>query len=86
VQTRIQSFHDLLDSRFRGNDDFLRSRQYWRNSDGSESFENLPFSVTPAKAGVQKVLKRLDTGFRRGDDLQNFKSKALVVEAAIKAG
>jgi hypothetical protein len=35
-----------------------------------ESFENLPFTVTPAKAGVQKVLKRLDTGFRRYDDLR----------------
>ena len=29
--------------------------------------------VTPAKAGVQKVLKRLDTGFRRYDDWVNFK-------------
>jgi hypothetical protein len=37
-----------------------------------ESFENLPYVVTPAKAGVQKVLKRLDTGFRRYDDLPNF--------------
>jgi len=30
-----------------------------------ETFENLFFIVTPAKAGVQNVLKRLDTGFRR---------------------
>jgi hypothetical protein len=38
-----------------------------------ERFEFLPYVVTPAKAGVQKVLKRLDTGFRRYDDLPNFK-------------
>jgi len=34
-----------------------------------------PYFVTPAKAGVQKVLKRLDTGFRQGDELQNFRRK-----------
>jgi hypothetical protein len=38
---------------------------------GIESF--LLYVVTPAKAGGQKVLKRLDTGFRRYDDLPNFK-------------
>ena len=27
----------------------------------------MPTSVTPAKAGVQKGLKRLDSGFRRND-------------------
>jgi hypothetical protein len=37
-----------------------------------ETFENLLFTVTPAKAGVQNVLKRLDTGFRRYDDLASF--------------
>jgi len=37
-----------------------------------ETFENLLFTVTPAKAGVQKVVKRLDTGFRRYDDLPSF--------------
>jgi hypothetical protein len=34
----------------------------------NETFENLPFAVTPAKAGVQKVLKRLDSGFHRNDE------------------
>jgi hypothetical protein len=43
-----------------------------------ESFENLPYVVTPAKAGVQKVSKRLDTGFRRGDDLPNFVSNSML--------
>jgi ParB family chromosome partitioning protein len=38
-----------------------------------ESFEFLLYVVTPAKAGVQKVLKRLDTGFRRYDGLVNFR-------------
>jgi hypothetical protein len=33
----------------------------------SETFENLRFSVTPAKAGVQNTLKTLDSGFRRND-------------------
>jgi hypothetical protein len=37
-----------------------------------ESFEFLPYVVTPANAGVQKVLKRLDTGFRRYDDFSSF--------------
>jgi hypothetical protein len=35
--------------------------------------EFLIYVVTPAKAGVQKVLNRLDTGFRRYDDLVNFR-------------
>jgi len=26
-----------------------------------------PFAVIPAKAGIQKLLKRLDPGLRRGD-------------------
>ena len=39
-------------------------------------FEYLPNVVTPAKAGVQKALKRLDTGFRRYDNLPNFRSNS----------
>jgi len=31
--------------------------------------EKLPFAVTPAKAGVQKTLKRLDSCFRRNDNI-----------------
>jgi nucleoside-diphosphate-sugar epimerase len=34
-----------------------------------ETFENLYFPVTPAKAGVQNTLKTLDSGFRRNDDM-----------------
>jgi len=41
-----------------------------------ETFENLPIVVTPAKAGIQKVLKRLDTGVRRYDDLPNIRSNS----------
>jgi hypothetical protein len=37
-----------------------------------ETFENLLFTVTPAKAGVQNVLKSLDSGFHRNDDLSSF--------------
>ena len=37
-----------------------------------------PLFVTPAKAGVQKVLKRLDTGFRRYDDLPRFRRNSKV--------
>jgi len=29
-----------------------------------------PIAVTPAKAGVQKKLKRLDSWFRRNDDVK----------------
>ena len=47
-----------------------------RYRDQFESFEFLPYVVTPAKAGVQKVSKRLDTGFRRYDDLPNFKGNS----------
>jgi hypothetical protein len=43
-----------------------------------ETFENLPIVVTPANAGVQKVLKRLDTGFRRYDDFPNFRRNSKV--------
>ena len=38
----------------------------------------LPGALTPAKAGVQKVLKRLDTGFRRHDDLPRFRRNSKV--------
>jgi hypothetical protein len=51
-----------------------------------ESFEFLPYVVTPAKAGVQKVLKRLDTGFRRYDDLPNFKSNSKLSPCPDKLG
>ena len=37
-----------------------------------------PLFVTPAKAGIQKVLKSLDTGFRRGDDLPRFRRHSKV--------
>ena len=32
-----------------------------------EALAELSNSVTPAKAGVQKLLKNLDSGFRRND-------------------
>jgi hypothetical protein len=32
------------------------------------TFEKQPIAVNPAKAGVQKALKRLNAGFRRHDD------------------
>jgi len=31
-------------------------------------------SVTPAKAGVQNLFKRLDSGFRRNDDKSEFQT------------
>ena len=43
-----------------------------------ETFENLHFPVTPAKAGVQNILKLLDSGFRRNDDLANFRRNSKV--------
>ena len=38
----------------------------------SETFENLPSFVIPAKAGIHKTLKGLDSCFRRNDDLLGF--------------
>jgi hypothetical protein len=43
-------------------------KQFQNTLRHTETFENLPFAVPPAKAGVQKVLKRLDSGLRRNDD------------------
>jgi hypothetical protein len=37
------------------------------NQEIDEPLEKLDKSVTPAKAGVQKSLKELDSGFRRND-------------------
>jgi hypothetical protein len=37
-----------------------------------ESFENLPLSFIPAKAVVQKILKRQDTVFQWYGDLLSF--------------
>ena len=37
-----------------------------------ETFEKYPRIVIPAKAGIQKALKRLDSCFRRNDDLPGF--------------
>ncbi len=39
--------------------------------DYQQDAEKLRFSVTPAKAGVQEVLKRLDSCFRRNDNLRS---------------
>jgi len=44
-----------------------------------ESFEKYPHFVIPAKAGIQKVLKRLDSCFRRNDDLPNFRSNSIIL-------
>jgi hypothetical protein len=41
------------------------------------SFDNLvksPTPVTPANAGVQKLLKLLDSGLRRNDDLREIQT------------
>jgi hypothetical protein len=38
-----------------------------------------PLIVTPAKAGVQKVLKRLDSCFRRNDILRSKKIKMALI-------
>jgi len=32
----------------------------------------MPFSVIPAKAGIQEIAEVLDPGFRRGDGLEDF--------------
>jgi len=37
-----------------------------------ETFEKYPHFVIPAKAGIQKVLKGLDSCFRRGDKKVRF--------------
>jgi len=37
-----------------------------------ETFEKYPRIVIPAKAGIQKILKGLDSCFRRNDDLPGF--------------
>ncbi len=37
-----------------------------------ETFEKCPHAVIPAKAGIQKALKKLDSCFRRNDDLPSF--------------
>jgi len=39
------------------------------------TFGNLLYLVTPAKAGVQKVLKGLDSGFHRNDNFIEFQAK-----------
>jgi hypothetical protein len=36
--------------------------------------KKLKFAFTPAKAGVKEVLKRLDSGFRRNDEIRLKKS------------
>jgi len=41
-----------------------------------ETFEKYPYFVIPAKAGIQKVLKGMDSCFRRNDDLPNFRSNS----------
>jgi hypothetical protein len=40
------------------------------------TFEKCPYFVIPAKAGIQKVLKGMDSYFRRNDDLPNFRSNS----------
>ena len=45
----------------------------------SETFENLLITVIPANAGIQNILKSLDTGFHRYDDLPNFRSNSIIL-------
>ena len=40
------------------------------NTDYYQNAEKLHSIVTPAKAGVQKILKRLDSCFRRNDNIR----------------
>jgi hypothetical protein len=44
------------------------------------------FLVTPAKAVVQKVLKRLDSGFRRNDDFRRGENKGRFSEVSTNQG
>ena len=62
-----------------------------RKARPNETFENLPIVVTPAKAGVQTSSRRtpgtskiLDTGFRRYDDLLNFRRNSKVSQCILK--
>jgi hypothetical protein len=51
----------------------MKGTQIYADTHGYENLyqdaEKLPFAVTPAKAGVQKTLKRLDSCLRRNDDI-----------------
>jgi hypothetical protein len=40
--------------------------------DGFVKSQKTPFSVIPAKAGIQECQGLLDPGFRRGDGLEDF--------------
>jgi hypothetical protein len=53
---------------------------------GGETFENLLLVVTPAQAGVQKVLKSLDTGLCRYGEMPSSgrDSKLSTFQLAIK--
>jgi hypothetical protein len=43
--------------------------------DGFVKSQKTPFSVIPAKAGIQEQQGVLDPGFRRGDDFGDFLRK-----------
>ncbi|MBU4582922.1 MAG: hypothetical protein KKH02_11010, partial [Proteobacteria bacterium] len=43
-----------------------------------ESFEKNPCFVIPAKAGIQKILKRLDYRLRGNDDLERIRRNSKV--------
>ncbi len=52
--------------------DFLRNDEQGSYAIKLDTFEKRPYFVIPAEAGIQKVLKGLDSRFRRNDDLPNF--------------
>jgi hypothetical protein len=47
-----------------------------------ETFEKRSFFVIPAKAGIQKILKELDSCFLRNDELPSFERNSKVSFAA----
>jgi hypothetical protein len=44
-----------------------------------ETFEKCPYFVIPAKAGIQKILKRLDSRLRGNDSLDHMRRNSIKV-------
>jgi hypothetical protein len=66
----------FLDSRFHGNDGINQTAKepFLKNLNFDDLVKSpkMPFSVIPAKAGIQLFQDVLDPGFRRGDASREF--------------
>jgi hypothetical protein len=61
----------------------IRRKTYHSKWVKKDEFVKSPLAVIPAKAGIHKLLKSLDPGLRRGDDIRRFRTFYEVIKKGL---